>query len=141
MNGKTQSHRRRTVDKRPIRKHTAQIMDQISQLDRLEAEINEVSVDEEDIPKDRYYIKKTLAQLKKSKQGKHISKTSTTVKNTEDNLLSIDNSVSEYQPRSNTEMSREEEAINTMIARAERDRYMEQQKIFQKQRDDEKRKW
>lgn len=43
--------------------------------------------------------------------------------------------------RSNTEMTHEEEAINTMISRAERDRYLEQQKIFQKLRNDEKKKW
>ena len=47
----------------------------------------------------------------------------------------------DYQLRSNTEMSREEEAINTMISRAERDRYLEQQKIMSRQRQDEKKKW
>lgn len=47
----------------------------------------------------------------------------------------------DYQLRSNTETSREEIAINTMISRAERNRYIEQQKLIQKQREDEKRKW
>ena len=84
-----------------------------------------------------------MANLKKSRQSKSkgISKTSTALKNTEDNILSIDNSYSELQMRSNTEMTHDNEAINTMISRAERDRYIEQQKIFQKMRDDEKRKW
>lgn len=38
-------------------------------------------------------------------------------------------------------MSYEEEAINTMISRAERGRYLEEKKIFSKQRDEDKRKW
>ena len=84
-------------------------MHQINQLDRLESEINEVSVEEEDIIKDRFYVKKTLANLKKSRQGKNTSKTATTVKNTEENLLSMENSRAECYPiRSNTEMSCEE---------------------------------
>ena len=90
------SHRRKVSQKQPLKKGASKIINQINELDRLEAEINEVSVDEEEILKDRYYVKKTVANLKKSRQSKSkgISKTSTALKNTEDNILSIDNSYS-----------------------------------------------
>ena len=35
----------------------------------------------------------------------------------------------------------EQKVISTAISRAERDRYIEQQKYFKKQREEEKRKW
>ena len=55
--------------------------------------------------------------------------------------MSVSSQANDYQLRSNTEMSREEEAINKMISRAERNNYAEQQKLIQKQREDEKKKW
>ena len=94
---------------------------------------------EEDFPKDKYYIKKTLANLKNKKNGNY-SKTATTVKNTEENLLSMESSLVDHL-RVNTEMTHEEAVINTSISRAERNQYIEQQKIFMKQKQEEKQKW
>lgn len=41
----------------------------------------EVEISDDQLPKDKYYIKKTLANLKSKKYGKNISRTSATIKN------------------------------------------------------------
>lgn len=79
---KTESHRRKISDRKSTKKGTSKIIQQIHELDRLQAEMNEVSISDEEIPEGKYYVKKTLANLKKNKQSKGISKTSTALKNT-----------------------------------------------------------
>ena len=41
------------------------------------------------ITKDKYFIKKTLANIKGNKNGKNISKTSATIKNSEENIANL----------------------------------------------------
>ncbi len=43
--------------------------------------------------------------------------------------------------RSNTQESREELIINTQLAKAQRDRYMNEQLVLKKQREEDKLKW
>lgn len=66
-------------------------------------------------------------------------KTTTTIKNHEENL-SLEIGPDQINIRPHTEVG-EQKVISTAISRAERDRYIEQQKYFKKQREEEKRKW